>query len=169
MTHHFLRQNGFTLLEVLFSLFLLAAAMVGAASLLLRITSFLPASKEQLQASYLAQEGVEIVRNMRDANIIKINKTGTGNWNDGLTSCAALTGCEADYNDTSLAAFGHFLQIKDGFYEYGAGVATPFRRKITIDTGIADKLKVTVQISWQEKDRSHSLIVRDDLYKRDNW
>ncbi len=163
-------QKGFTLLEVLFSLFLLTAAMVGAASLLLRITSFLPVSKGQLQASYLAQEGVEIVRNMRDANIIKINKTGAGNWNDGLTSCAASAGCEADYNDTSLAAFGHFLQINNGFYEYGfGGITTPFQRKITIDTGTSDKLKVTVQVLWQEKNQSHSLTVRDDLYKRENW
>lgn len=161
-------QKGFTLLEVLFSLFLLAATMVGVTSLFLQIIGFLPASKEQLQVSYLAQEGVEIVRNMRDANIIKINKTGTGNWDDGLTSCAG--GCEADYNDTSLAAYSHYLQINSGFYEYGTGgIATPFQRKIMIDTSVSDKLKVTVQVLWQEKSRSHSFTVRDDLYKRVNW
>ena len=166
MTRHFLRQNGFTLLEVLFSLFLLSATMVGVASLFLQIIGFLPASKEQLVASYLAQEGVEIVRNMRDTNIIK-----KASWNDGLISCAA--GCEADYNDTSLSLVSgqlQFLKINNNFYEYASvGIVTPFQRKTTIDTSTTDKLKVTVQVLWQEKNRSHSLTVREDLYKRENW
>lgn len=157
-------QKGFTLLEVLFSLFLLVATMVGVSSLFLQIIAFLPVSKERLEANYLAQEGVEIVRNMRDANVI----TGA-EWNNGLTSCTG--GCEADYNDAALAGYaGRSLQINNGFYEYGSGgTATPFQRKITIDTATPDELKVAVQVSWQEKNRSHSLTIRDDLYKRDNW
>ncbi|MBU4351250.1 prepilin-type N-terminal cleavage/methylation domain-containing protein [Patescibacteria group bacterium] len=152
--------KGFTLLEVLISLAILIVGVVGVFALIQQTISFLPLSEQRLAASYLTQEGIEIVRNLRDTNIVKGNA-----WNLGLTGCNA--GCEADYASTSLVAWtNQYLLDNNNFYGYSSGSQTLYKRKITIDTGTADVLKITVEVSWQEKSRSHSIKASEDVY---NW
>ena len=160
--------TGFTLLEVLFSLFTMVAVIIGVFSLAQQTTSFLPLSGQRLVASYLAQEGIEIVRNLRDTNKIKGN-----DWLTGLTGCAS--GCEADYSSQSLASWtGRYLLNNNSFYNYAAGQTTNFQRKIILTTADAlenpdpdtDILKIEVQVFWHEKGRTHSFLTTEKLY---NW
>jgi len=160
--------TGFTLLEVLFSLFTMVAAIIGVFSLAQQTTSFLPLSGQRLVASYLAQEGIEIVRNLRDTNKIKGN-----DWLTGLTGCAS--GCEADYSSQSLASWtGRYLLNNNSFYNYTVGQTTNFQRKIILTTADAlenpdpdtDILKIEVQVFWHEKGRTHSFLTTEKLY---NW
>jgi type II secretory pathway pseudopilin PulG len=70
--------GGFTLVETLIGLMILTIAVVAATSLsigLLRSNKFIV---ENLQAHYLAQEGLEAVRNIRDTNWMH-----NLNWKDG--------------------------------------------------------------------------------------
>ena len=151
---------GFTLIEVFVSLTIMTVAILGLFILVRQTVSALPLSGQRLVASYLAQEGVEIVRNLRDANRLR----GV-NWDLGLTSCTA--GCEADYASQSLAAWtSRYLKLDSSFYSYGGSTATPYQRKITLTPNGSDILMVNVEIFWSEKERSHTLSVREDLY---NW
>ena len=152
---------GFTLLEVLISLAVITICVVGVFALVQQTISLLPVSEQRLAASYLVQEGVEIVRNLRDTNIINGEA-----WNLGLTSCGA--GCEADYLSSSLTAWGagRYLLDNGTFYNYSSGSPTLYKRKITINFSTADVLKITIEVSWQEKTRSHSIKAREDIY---NW
>lgn len=127
--------------------------------LITRTTSVTSDVRSRLEAAYLAQEGLELVRNLRDANFLAIQKNicnahapeGGGSY-DGwkcwagkdmptvpafadLTQCAS--GCEIDYNDSALQPYGdNFLYINNvnGFYSYDTAGATqtPCKRKITI-------------------------------------
>ncbi len=156
---------GFTLIEVLAAIFIMLVGVLGVFGLITRTVTFNSSVNSQLVASYLAQEGLEIVRNMRDTNFLKIHKGAGGQWNDGLTACAA--GCGADYNDTTLGSFGDtLLKLDNGFYTYDAGTDTIFTRKITIDSATGDLLKVAVDVSWQDKGNTRTVRGATELY---NW
>ena len=160
-------SQGFTIIEVVVALFILS---LGAGAVFALIQNSAPAAANtalQLEASYLVQEGMEIVRSMRDSNFLRIHGGLGGAWTDGLTGCAA--GCEADYNDTALAAFSgrkFNLNVPQGFYNYDAGTPTPLTRKITITQLAADQLALTVEVSWENRGRSQSLTAATELY---NW
>lgn len=158
-------QKGFTLIEVLAAMFIMLMGAVGVFGLIARTVTFNSSVNSQLVASYLAQEGLEIVRNMRDANFLAIHKGAGGQWNAGLTSCEA--GCGADYNDVALGSFQDTpLKLSNGLYTYDAGTDTIFTRKIAIDSATTDLLRVSVDVSWQDKGNTRRVLGATELY---NW
>lgn len=156
-------KRGFTLLEALTATFVLSLGVVGVFIVINQTAAFAQVTSSRFVAIYLAQEGVEIVKNIRDTNLLKIHKGEEGvNWDSGLTGCA--TGCEADYNDSDLASNDRYLKIDGGFYSYDSGNTTPFKREITI-TPDSDILKISVEVSWQERGRTHRVLAQENLYK----
>jgi Tfp pilus assembly protein PilV len=163
---NFVKQNlgGFTLLEVIFALFVMTIAILGVFSLVQQTTGFLPLVRDKFVASYLAQEGIEIVRNIRDTNRLQRNPWNQG-LNDGALDCSG--GCEADYQSASLSVWqSRFLKIDptNKFYNYSSGDNTKFRRKITATSSGVDILMISINVSWTEKDRSHEVSVIEHLY-----
>jgi len=61
-------QSGFTLTEILIGMSVLTVAIVAATSLLVSLINSNRNSVTVMQAYYLAQEGIESVRNIRDTN-----------------------------------------------------------------------------------------------------
>lgn len=152
-------NKSFTLIEVIIAIFILTVGTVGAFSLIQRTIALTSISSSRLTAAYLAQGGMEIVRNIRDSNYLQ-----ELSWDTGLTGCSS--GCEADYNDSALSAdLGRFLKIDGGFYNYDIGTDTIFKRKITLIPGV-DILEVSTEVSWQERGRSHQVTAQTKLY---NW
>lgn len=160
-----MNARGFTLIEVIIALFIITIGAGAAFVLLQRTLAFSSKASFQLRASYLAQEGVELVRNIRDSNFLNIHKGAGGNWDDGLTSCSS--GCEADYNDSALGAYqDRFLKQGSSFYTYDSGVDTAFKRKITVISVSPNRIDVTVEVSWSERGRSDFITASTQLY---NW
>lgn len=161
-------MRGFTLLEVIIASFILIIGVVGAFALIQRASASASFGSNQLIASYLAQEGIEVTRNIRDTNFLKIHKGLGGSWDDGLTGC--LGGCEADYNDAMLIVDDRFLLLDtDGWYTYDSGTQAPFKRKIIVTsfgTPVPFKLIVTVNVSWLQAGMSHTVTAETELY---NW
>ena len=159
-------QRGFTLIEVLVAIFIITVGAGGTIALIQKTLSFTSNAALQLRASYLAQEGMEIVRNIRDTNFIKIHKGVEGsNWDDGLTGCEA--GCQADYIQDSLSDYdGALLQLTNGIYSYAPGTDSLFKRRITIAIEESDMMEVSVEVMWEERGRSHSVSAATELY---NW
>jgi len=154
-------KKGFTLLEVIVAIFLIMVGVAASLILINKTISQMALSTSQLTAAYLAQEGIEIVRNIRDTNWIE----NAPSWSDGL----GAGDWEADYNDQALTSYvfpGRFLKFDGTFYNYDAGTDTKFKRKITIVPDGSDKLKVTVSVDWVEKQKNQSVIVKENLY---NW
>ena len=154
-------KTGFTMMELIVAIFVITTGIVGVLSLVTQTIYSATYSSNKLIAAYLAQEGIEIVRNIRDTNWLQ----GLS-WNNGL----GVSVYEADYKASSLSFFGGNplnLETLTGYYGYGAGDATKFTRKITISNGpIGDSLNVKVEVSWQEKGNTHSLEAQENLY---NW
>ena len=171
------------MIEVIVALFILSLAVIGSFILIQQTLIGVSANQMRLTASYLGQEGVEIVRNIRDTNWLK-GQTWTTNLdiNGGAR--------EVDYRSTTLEDDDRYLKIDaDGFYNYSNGTATRFKRKIFVTQeacgSYSDKenceahegcywsgnycegyLKVRVRIEWQERGKDYSLEVIDYLY---NW
>ena len=73
------KQSSFTLIEVLIAVFLITVAIGGTFILMQRVVEYSAVSFSRLQAVYLAQEGIEQVRNQRDSNWLAGNP-----WNQGI-------------------------------------------------------------------------------------
>jgi prepilin-type N-terminal cleavage/methylation domain-containing protein len=163
-------KNGFTIIELIISIFILSIAIVGIFSAFSMITILTSDASNRLTATYLTQEGMEIVRNIRDTNWIKIRNGESGvTWDYGFSSCES--GCEMDYTTGTVVSGAHeitnwsgdgnylFKNNSTGFYTHNEANATStkFKRKIIItpvedvDGKSSHILKVTVQVSWDQK------------------
>lgn len=159
---HLAEKKGFTLLEVIIAIFIITTGIVGVLGLISQTITVTNISSQRLIAAYLAQEGVEIVRNIRDTNWLE----EAPSWDDGLT----VGDWEGDYDDiqnlTSWINPGNFLNVDAaGFYSYSAGTQTKFKRKITIQP-VVNILEVSVLVEWQYKGNTYSISVQENLY---NW
>lgn len=158
-----MKNKGFTLIEALAAAFVITLGVVEVLVIINQTTAFTQVTSSRLTAAYLAQEGIEIVKNIRDTNFLKIHKGIEGvNWDDGLIGCTA--GCEADYNDPALSSADRYLKIDGGFYNYDSGANTRFKRKITV-TPDTDTLEILVEVSWQERNREHKVAAQENIYK----
>ena len=166
-------SKGFTLLELLIAIFIITMGLVGTMSLIQQATVQISISSPKLIASYLAQEGIEIVRNIRDTNWLKARENESIKWDDGI----AAGDWEADYNENqtlSMSYTGRFLSIDaDGFYSYSGTTPTKFKRKIRIfdktdlsnpPDGNPDILKVSVLIEWSDKGKTYQVAAQENLY-----
>lgn len=156
------KEKGFTFLEVIIAIFVLVVGIVAAYLVSQTPIFYTQNSINRLTAAFLAQEGIEIVRNIRDENWIEGR-----DWNNGLTSCSS--GCYGDYNDSSLTPDNDppFLKLND-FFSYDSDDETDetkFKRKITIDPD-GEVLHVKSIVEWTHKGDSYDIMVEDKLY---NW
>jgi len=151
-----MQSKGFTIIELLITIFILSIGVIGIYGAFSAMIVFTNNASDQLQAAYLAQEGIEIIRNIRDTNWLQAEV-----WNTGLDSCES--GCEADYKTTGDllnpvdTSFGDFLyKNNDGLYGYAIGEnfeESKFKRKITI-TPVPNKdyaMDVVIEVSWSKK------------------
>lgn len=160
-------KHGFTLVEVLIAMFVITVGVGGVFSLVRQNTTVAHNANLQFKASFLSQEGLEIARNIRDANLLKIHAGQIANWNDNLTGCSPPTGCEVDYSGAQLdVSQERFLNIASNLYTYNAGTVTPFKRKIFITEPNADVVDVNVVVSWTNRGKPYQVKSATKLY---NW
>ena len=155
--------KGFTLMEVIIAIAVIITALITLIALISFVVSGLRPAEFRLIAVNLAQEGLEIVRNIRDSNWLSY-KRAPENWRDGLS-----TGdYRAQYNQFALLSWADsFLKIdSNGFYQYDSGSDTSFKRKITIEHMGNNQIKAVSEITWQEKGKSYSVEAESRLY---NW
>lgn len=157
-------DKGFTLIELIISIFVLSIAIVGVFGAFSMIVILTSSTVDRLNAAYLAQEGAEIVRNIRDNNWLKMDVESAHSWLDGLTADNGIDcteGCEMDYTTgtampgaTAITPYSaRPLNLTDGFYGYGNGTPTKFKRKIKIEPVSSTNyvIKATSEVSWDSK------------------
>ena len=135
-------KKGFSLLETMIAIGILVIGSLAVYGQTARILGNLNQEKTKFVASYLAQEGVEVVRNIRDTNWI----SGASSWVDGLDAGHY----RVQYNSTSLLPYQDVVLNLDssGFYSYDSGTATQFKREIILSQPSADILKVVSKVTW---------------------
>lgn len=161
------KSGGFTIIELTATLAILTFGIIVIYEAFFPFIALTFNNSLRFTASYLAQEGVEIVRNMRDRNFIARILDPLVPWSAGLTACSL--GCQVDYNDLTLSVYNptEFLKIgSSGFYSYDAGTDSKFKRKITLDLQGSDVLRVDVSVTWDYNGQPYSFETREYLY---NW
>ena len=157
-----MKSKGFTLLEVIAAIFILVVGIGGSFSLIYQTLSAASIVEMELTASYLAQEGIEIVKNLRDRAWLERRSPEPPSWNGYLPD----GDWEADYSSLKLENpyAGTFLNIdSDGFYSYSAGNTTKFKRKISIDEIASTTIEILIEVEWQERGRSHEVKVLEHI------
>lgn len=163
-----MKKNSFTLLEAIFAISILTLTISGSFALISRLLSFSPQIQSKLIASYLAQEGIEIIRNIRDTNWVQDQ-----NWLNNIqqTSSYYLDYHSQKFPDDPPCTSNYLFLDNTNFYNCrNQGSQTKFQRKITIsqppECSSGNCISVEVEVSWQEKGQTQSVKVIEYLY---NW
>lgn len=156
-------MRGFTLVEVIVAIGIISLVSVGVMfGISLNLTSA-ARIKNNLIASNLAQEGLEIVRSIRDRD-----------WHLGNSFGSSLANGTyiVDWDSQSLLTFSDmFLKVdSNGLYNYSSGQDTAFKRKIIIENSGQNPATIEkvakVEVSWQEKSGPKTIQAELRLF---NW
>jgi type II secretory pathway pseudopilin PulG len=154
-------RGGFTLLEALVAVSILMVAVVAPITIAQKGLSSAVYTKNQMIASYLAQDAIEYIKNIRDENVL-LNKTITTNWLENLRSCVVgdlsddTEGCQIDTIEDSILSYSDdrplLKDINNNFYGYkDGGAPTNFIRQIRIVNPIGsnvDEALINVLVRW---------------------
>jgi type II secretory pathway pseudopilin PulG len=141
-------NQGQTLIEVIISLFIITIGIIGCLALANYSIHAGTQSREKVQASLLAQEGIEVVKNIRDTNWIQIANGVSGvTWDTNLPGTASLP-APVPYTAYS----GNFPTI-GSLNGPAGGTLNNFQRITTIDwvdpaNPDPNKKKVTCTVTW---------------------
>lgn len=95
------RIRGFTIIESLVAVAILLLALTGPMALAERSLASAEVARQELTVLYLAQEGMEFVRSVRDSNFLqhkgdKDKQDEKDKWLAGLGECLLESGCGVD-------------------------------------------------------------------------
>lgn len=167
------KEKGFTLVEILVAISILSISILAtftAVSTAMRSTSF---AEDQIVAYYLADEGLEFIRNTRDSNalrhLVALGSGSTYGWLSGIAQVASdpcypgkvcyvdvphntITACSTNAASCPALLYNSSL----GVYEYVSGTATQYKRSISVTAISATEASVTVTVSWTAQGISKS-------------
>jgi len=136
------RKQGFTLIETMVALAIFSVSIVSLIAMTSQGVANVSLAKNKLIASYLAQEGIEVVRNNRDSF--------------GFDSL----------NPDPLSG-DLFYSTDNGYNNISDGSITPFKRKVTVNVVGEDEVKVSSEVKWvQGQGPGKSVTYSENLF---NW
>lgn len=180
---------GFTLLEVLVAITVLAFAITATFTAAQSGLSAAENSKDQVVGFYLAQEAVEYIRNLRDDNAL-LNESVSTNWLAGfaqnpsdvcypgkacsvdvvankLTACPSGPGTCAALVEDLNSADATYGMYGDAYNSHGANWKTVnYKREVTITTINSNEIAITVNVTVTKGSSSQVFTVRENIL---NW
>lgn len=169
-------SKGFTLIETLFAILIFSAALVSLMTIAGRGINATNIAREQLSAHYLAQEGLEVARNMRDTNFLN----GQLTWDDGLATCTQTAPCMVVYGNpqttvpvlmpcTSQCRVG---EQNGAYVDAAAQNLSPYTREVyavqgpTDQDGNYDEYKLVSTVSWNSRGGIRRTVTLQTLIKK---
>lgn len=185
-------RKGFTLIETIVSIAILTIAIVGPMTLSARSIHASSGARLQLEATYLANEGIEVVRNLRDNSsaednsttrtnlfatilttcqlgcIVDVDRTGSGSnvWNPNVIRSCSTGDCLRVYSD--VAGTGLLYRQSGNSAPGGDWDVSPFTRMVVATQVTAERqMRLTSTVSYRDTNGLlRQVIAVDDLY---NW
>lgn len=178
MTFKYSQQSGFSLVEVLVSITILLLVIVGPLQIIARSINSTNFATEQVNAWFLAQEGIELAQKGRDDLVLEDfeDKIGGGGGTSPMTdflndyaACFTADGCGLNIGDgTTLTAPVTCGVISNcrlylttsgnndrSSYQHAVSgnTITPYTRVITMErfpaSGTVREIKVTSRVTWR--------------------
>lgn len=155
--------TGQVLVEALVAVSILTVGLLGILTLFARSLSLNRVISDNYTATYLAAEGIEVVKNLIDVNRIQ-GRAWNANFSDG--------DFEVEYSTSALPLSSNqdrFLRYDPSthHYSYSGSTQTNFRRSVSIALVGSEELKVNSTVDWTTRGGgSFTINLEDHFY---NW
>lgn len=171
-------SRGFTLIETLVAIFIMAVVVTGPVSFAQSGLRAAFLARDQVTAFYLAQDAIETIKNERDNNILE---GGDRDWLVGFNSCVSGTANHACRIDTATSSISPSdcggndcppLKFDDTTKKFGygsTGSPSKYIRNIYMDEVVDNQeLQIVVEIKWTSGflATERRIIVQENIY---NW
>ncbi len=170
------KNKGFTIIETLVAITILMIAIAGPLTIASKGLNAATYAHDQSIATYLAQDGMEYVKNVKNSN--KINNRV--DWLTGLSSCniSVPAKCSIDtvngdpaipsgiVNCSAPCSLYLYLKNDDTGYSPDSinATKTQFSREFFITTISADEVTATVRVYWQNGTISNEVKLNSQLF-----
>ena len=158
-------KSGFSVIEAVVATYMVSLALVGVLTLVAQNLKVKQINTNMMVASMLAQEGIELVRNIRDTNWLKgvnwknCDDLGSGcdivQSGDGTYAIHYLSPGGGDYPEIfpavdSITDAGARLNVSNtDFYQYQNGDPSIFSRLVEVqDSAGGEYIDVTCTVRW---------------------
>ena len=170
-------NKGFTIIETLVAITILMISIAGPLTIAEKGLSAAINTRDQITASYLGQDLMEYIKNVRDADLLNGNTI----FSTHLTSCIGSgvycnidTAVDVPTNPNTISCIAstdcYIYLDSNGFYRYtsngGANTRTQFSRYANIqviDSPTNSKYLLTVFVSWKTGTVSNQIVLKDVL------
>lgn len=166
--------SGQVMVEAMVAMSIILIGLLGVFVLSSTSISLNRAAADRYVAINLAGEGIELVKNLIDRNIMKDENTP---WNSVPGFVSGVAEYEIDYNDSGVKTNANrvlmFSKSGSGFYAYNDGdldlniyqdTTQQFKRLIKIENLSAEHMKVTSTVFWKYKNTDYDFSVEDHFY-----
>lgn len=137
-------DGGYLLIEAIVAIFLLIVGFYAVFGLITNSIGLNKVAGDQFIANYLAMEGIEIVKNLIDANYLSGQP-----WNTGISG----GNFEVDYKSVNLNPItpnNYILYNSVNGYNYQSGSPTAFIRTINIELlKGGEEIKINSVVRWK--------------------
>ena len=183
------KNKAFTLVETLVAISIFTISILGILSVLASSITSVTYAKDKSIAGYLAQEGIEYMRNMRDTFLLYDSTPAVG-WSSfqtaiTLTPCEGAYGCyfgdltSSNFNSnaqpmtlipltactSATCANGPLLyDSSTGTYGYTTGTNSGFTRKILMIPKSGTEMKVDSIVYWKQGKNTLSITLSESLF-----
>lgn len=161
-------NEGFTLVEVLVVIFIFSLAFTATTFVLTANLRSASAIQNNFVASGLVQEGMEVVRNIRDRDWFLDRPLTPNPFGTSIPDGSY----RVQLDSQALIALGTNPPLKrdvaSGIFSYGLGSDTIFKRTVDISTIVAGaEKKIVVTVSWNDRGGTVKTVSAEEhLY---NW
>ena len=168
-------NKGFTVVESLVAITILVLAVTGTTSAVQTGLNSHIYSKDQIVAFYLAQEGIEQIRSLRDENGLNSNNWLAGIAEDSSDPCYFGKYCIADIWSYTLSACpggaGSCSALRQNSTNgsFGYDVSWPlsiYKREISLSAVSANEVSVLVSVTWSKGTSQREFRIRENIF---NW
>ena len=181
-TRQTIRNRGFTLIETLVAITILMISIVGPLTIASKGLTAAVTSKDQVIASYLAQDTLEYLKNVRDNDLLADSTNGWTNFFSALSAhnCATVgsycsietapSGTQGNISTcTSMTVCHLYIDTTNGYYTYAVTTnTTEFNRSFTVTresaAGVPDAALVTVTVTWKNGTVTDQVVLNDMLF-----
>lgn len=173
-------REGFTLVETLVAIAILLIAVVGPISLIGNAIHNLYYAKDEMIAINLAQEGIEVVRQKRDSNLLSNTSWDTDFVTNALgaakdyivdvtPSVAGATLIQCSTSPCGVTQTPVYLNTTTSFYKQGlvqpgGTTKTQFSRRISV-SGTGNERAVTAMVTWKTGGTNGTVSVSENIFK----
>lgn len=164
------KKSGFTLVEVVLILIMISIGLTAITSLALKSASLNNEKRNMFNSIFLTEEGLEIMANIRDTNIIVNNKYNDWEMTSNPPGVNEKNFYKVDFDDPAATPINKideaplFLDSNNFYSNSTFSTSTPFTRLIMVRTYNDCYSEITSWVRWTGKGENYDFRLVTHLY-----